>query len=213
MDKDDALFYVLDFVYRNGKVVDSRNILPSYFNESILIRPSSVQQIFESKDWNEEFLNDLSQAKKKVVIFNPFFVQKWEDDLIDTFRFLIDKKVALYVITRPSTQKKKTLVDLQKYLEEVGIKLIYHEKLYEKVAFIDDKVCWFGNSGIFSYNGMSEFMFSIRIKEVITRLYQFFGVNALIGPENKQEGIPFLWGNLQNEVVQNDGVQEALSKA
>jgi hypothetical protein len=128
--------------------------------------------------------------------------------LIDTFRFLIDKKVALYVITRPSIQKKKDLVDLQKYLEEVGVKLIYHEKLYEKVAFIDDKVCWFGNSGIFSYNGMFEFMFSIRIKEVIMKLYQFFGVSAIIGPESKQEEIPLLWGNLQNDVIQG-----ALSKA
>jgi hypothetical protein len=208
MDKDDALFYVLDFVYRNGKVVDSRNILPSYFNESILIRPSSVQQIFESKDWNEEFLNDLSQAKKKVVIFTPFFARKWEDDLIDTFRSLIDKKVALYVITRPATQKKNDLADLQKYLEEVGVKLIYHEKLYEKVAFIDDKVCWFGNSGIFSYNGMFEFMFSIRTKEVTTRLYQFFGVNVLIGPEKEQTRNSFLWRNLQNDVD-----REALSKA
>jgi phosphatidylserine/phosphatidylglycerophosphate/cardiolipin synthase-like enzyme len=188
-------------------VVDSRDILPSYFNESILIRQPSIQQIFECKDWNEQFLDDLSQAKKKVVIFNPFFAQKWEDDLIDAFRFLIDKKVALYVITRPSTQKKKDLVDLQKYLEKVGVKLIYHEKLYEKVAFIDDKVCWFGNSSIFSYNGMSEFMFSIRIKEVIMRLYQFFGVNVLIGPENEQARNSFLWGNLQNDVV-----QEALSK-
>lgn len=211
MNKDDALLYVLNFVYQNGKIVDSRDILPSYFNESILIRHPYVQQISELKHWEiwkeyqfyEQFLKDLVQAEKKVIIFSPFLAQKRVANLVDIFRFLIDKGVALYVITRPPTEKKKDteLVDLHKYLKEIGVKLIYREKLHEKVAFIDDKVCWLGSLNILSHSETSEFMLSIRAKEVITQLYQFFGVDAIIGTEEKQNKIHSIWESLQKEII------------
>lgn len=211
MNKDDALYYVLNFVNQNGKIVDSRDILPSYFNESILHRYSYFQQISELKDWEiwkedvfyEQFLKDLRQAEKKVVIFSPFLSQKRLTNFVDIFRFLIDKGVALYVITRPATQKKKDkeLVDLQKYLEEVGVKLIYREKFHEKVAFIDDKVCWLGSLNILSHNETSEFMISIRTKKAVTQLYQFFGVDALIGTEEKQNEKINIWESLQKEII------------
>jgi hypothetical protein len=210
MDKDDALFYVFDFVYRNGKVVDSREILPSYFDESTLIKHSHLhsQQMFECKDWNEQFLKDLTQAKRKVVIFSPFLSEEGVGNLVDTFRSFIDKRVGVYVVTRPVIERKKKLIDLQKYLEELGVKLIYREKLYEKVIFIDNKVCWLSNFDILSQNGGFEFIFSIRTKEVIARLYQFFGVSAFIDSEGTQDEIPFLWGSLQSEpIFQNKKIQ------
>ncbi|MCI4463277.1 MAG: topoisomerase DNA-binding C4 zinc finger domain-containing protein [Caldisericum sp.] len=211
MNKDDALLYVLNFIYQNGKIVDSRDILPSYFNESILIRHPYVQQISELKHWEiwkegqfyEQFLKDLVQAEKKVIIFSPFLAQKRVANLGDIFRYLIDKGVALYVITRPATEKKKDpeLVDLYKYLKEIGVKLIYREKLHEKVAFIDDKVCWLGSLNILSHSETSEFMLSIRAKEVITQLYQFFGVDAIIGTEEKQNKTHSIWESLQKEII------------
>jgi hypothetical protein len=78
-------------------------------------------------------------------------------------------------------------------LEELGVKLIYREKLYEKVIFIDNKVCWLSNFDIFSQNGASNFIFSIRAKEVIARLYHFFGVGAFVDFEAPQNENLLLW--------------------
>jgi len=209
LNKDDALFYVLDFAYHNGKVIDSQNILPSYFHfdDLILTRYPSIQLIPEPENWGirneirfyEHFLKDLYQAEKKVIIFSPFISYKRVIDLMDIFRFLIDKGVALYIVTRPIPNKEQNseLVSLHKYLKKLGIKLIPKKKLHEKVAFIDDKVCWLGSLNILSHSGTSEFMLSIRKKEVVEQLYHFFGIQVSIDEEQKRN----LWDSLQKEII------------
>jgi ssDNA-binding Zn-finger/Zn-ribbon topoisomerase 1 len=122
---------------------------------------------------------------------------------MDLFRFLVDKGVGLYVITRPAAEQDEDseLASLQKYLEEAGVKLIYRKKLHEKVAFIDDKVCWLGSLNILSHSGTSEFMLSIRTKEAAAQLYHFFGVEGIVGAEKKQNEKRSLRLNLQRQIL------------
>jgi ssDNA-binding Zn-finger/Zn-ribbon topoisomerase 1/DNA-binding HxlR family transcriptional regulator len=211
LSKADATFFVLDFAYHNGKPVDSRDILPSYFDELILNRRLSPQPLPEPEEWRvwnenrfyDHFLKDLRQAEERVVIFSPFLARKRLTNLVDIFRFLIDKGVGLYVVTRPAAEQEKDseLASLQKYLEEAGVKLIYRKKLHEKAAFIDGKVCWLGSLNILSHSGSSEFMLSIKTREAVAQLYQFFGVGSLVGAEEKQNERRSLWEKLQKQIV------------
>jgi superfamily I DNA and/or RNA helicase/ssDNA-binding Zn-finger/Zn-ribbon topoisomerase 1 len=211
LSKTDATFFVLDFAYHNGKSVDSRDILPSYFDELILNRRLSPQPLPEPEEWRvwnenrfyDHFLKDLRQAEERVVIFSPFLARKRLTNLVDIFRFLIDKGVGLYVVTRPAAEQKKDseLASLQKYLEEAGVKLIYRKKLHEKAAFIDDKVCWLGSLNILSHSGSSEFMLSIKTREALAQLYQFFGVEIIAGAEENQKEKRSLWEKLQKQIV------------
>lgn len=210
LSKTDATFFVLDFAYQK-KPVDSRDILPSYFDELIQNRRLSPQPLPEPEEWrvwNENrfydyFVKDLRQAKERVVIFSPFLARKRLTNLVDIFRFLVDKGVGLYVVTRPAAEQEQDseLASLQKYLEEAGVKLIYRKKLHEKAAFIDDKICWLGSLNILSHSGSSEFMLSIRTREAVAQLYQFFGVGSLVGEEEKQNERRSLWEKLQKQIL------------
>lgn len=210
LNKADAAFWILDFAYHK-RPVDSRDILPSYFDELILNRGLSPQPLPEPEEWGawneksfyEQFTKDLYQAEERVVIFSPFLARKRLAGLMDLFRYLVDKGVALYIVTRPTAEQEKDgeLASLQKYLAEAGVKLIYHKKLHEKVAFIDDKVCWFGSLNILSHSGSSESMLSIRTREAVAQLYQFFGVGSLVGAEEKQNERRSLWEKLQKQIL------------
>lgn len=210
LSKADAAFFVLDFAYRR-KPVDSRDILPSYFDKLIINQRGSPQPVPEPEEWKvwnenrfyDHFVKDLRQAEGRIVIFSPFLARKRMAGLMDLFRYLVDKGVGLYVVTRPTAEQEKDseLASLQKYLEEAGVKLIYRKKLHEKAAFIDDKVCWLGSLNILSHSGSSEFMLSIRTRETVAQLYQFFGVGNLVGAEEKRSEKCGLWEKLQKQIL------------
>ena len=210
LSKTDAVFFVLDFAYRR-KPVDSCDILPSYFDKLIINQRGSPQPVPEPEEWRvwnenrfyDHFVKDLREAKERVVIFSPFLARKRLAGLMDLFRFLVDKGVSLYVVTRPAAEQEKDseLASLQKHLEEAGVKLTYRKKLHEKAAFIDDKVCWLGSLNILSHSGTSEFMLAVRTKEAVAQLYQFFGVGSLVGAEEKQNERRSLWEKLQKQIL------------
>jgi len=141
-----------------------------------------------------------------VIIFSPFITKKRIDCFVNIFRFLIDKGVKLYIVTRPVEEQvnKSEFRSLVKYLEQAGVKLIYRKKLHEKVAFIDDKVCWLGSLNILSHSDSSEYMLSIRTEESILQLHQFFDVASVIGIEKKrkeQDEKRRLWKSLQDQIL------------
>lgn len=200
-DDNDAIVHVLEEIQNSGKIVDSRDILPSYFDMSIGEHdfPNDAKILSYDEDmtlWNEDnfyriFIEDMKKAKERVVIFSPFIRRKRVSILMDTFRFLVDKKVSVYIITKnPMLQGTSSVDDTNDLIEEIennGISVIIaskkvnlREKIHEKFALIDRNVFYHGSLNILSQSDSSESMLVFRSPKIIEQFIKNFDIDRII---------------------------------
>lgn len=145
------------------------------------------QDTFSSKLFNEttfypQFINDLQQAKKEVIIESPFITSSRMEKLYPIFQQVLAKKILFIIITRdPSEydddfmQHQATNEILQSIDLGVDIKLVtgYHHR---KLAIIDKQILWEGSLNILSFSKSQEIMRRINSKYYADETFKFMRV-------------------------------------
>lgn len=200
-EADDALSCLLNDIEKSGESMDSKDILPSYFDKDIEKRLYSKEgmnlgedknlTIYTEKNFYKIFKHELLLAEKSVVIFSPFIARKRVSEVDDIFRILVEKGIKIYVITRsPVHQGNQSDVDTELMINElkkIGVTVVIasekvklHNKLHEKLALIDDHVCFIGSLNILSQSDSSEMMIPIRSKKSINNLIKYMNIDKII---------------------------------
>lgn len=199
-DEKDALSHLIDDIKQSGKTVNSKGIVPSYFDKKIEDRlftsnGSEIQSDEKDKRYNEIsfyriFEEELQKAEKRVVIFSPFVARRRLSTLMGAFRLLVDKGVKVYIITQNPKLYAKSVEETEMLIENIrksGIDVIIasgkvglHPKMHEKIALIDEHVFFDGSLNILSQSDSSEQMNTTRSIKVIKNLIKYFRIEKII---------------------------------
>lgn len=72
-------------------------------------------------------------------------------------------------------------------LEDAGVTVIRRQRLHEKLAFIDERIAWFGSLNIFSQSRSSEQMIRFDNPQIVGKLRELSGVTSLFRQREKEK--------------------------
>lgn len=198
LSEDDAVIQVIHTIKKTGLVIDSRKILPSYLDakdlqitKSGLILPHDDELSFwNENDFYPRFLEDIQNAKSRVIIYSPFLGRARLGKLMNTFRSVKDRGVRFFIITKkPEShgQNSETNTELIENLKNSGFDVILagnesgvYENFHEKIAFVDDTSFYHGSLNILSQCESSESMMISRSPALIAQMIKYFNIERVI---------------------------------
>lgn len=128
----------------------------------------SVEECATGKLFNEidfwcAFNIDLRHCRRSVVLLSPFADAKGGRLVLERLAALVEKGIAVTIYTRPpeSSFNVSAKVQVERMLNEFsarGIRIIFVDKMHQKVALIDERICWEGSLNILSHKESLEQM-------------------------------------------------------
>jgi hypothetical protein len=106
---------------------------------------------------------DLTAAKKRVVIYSPFMSQNRLGQLAPHLKAAIERGVRVYVVTKTATPEERkgqleTYRQIEAALEAWGVIIAHKRNMHEKVVLIDDEILWTGSLNALSFSDTQEIM-------------------------------------------------------
>jgi superfamily I DNA and/or RNA helicase len=196
--EDDAIIQVIRSIQKTGLVIDAGKILPSYIDAKDLQITRSgltLPHDDELSIWNENnfyprFLEDIRNAKHRVIIYSPFLGKARLASLMETFRSVMDRGVRFFIITKKPEFQSHNLeiaIELIENLKKIGFDIILagngtgvSENFHEKIAFVDDTAFYHGSLNILSQRESSESMMIYRSPVLIAQMMKNFNIERVI---------------------------------
>lgn len=188
-----------NYLLTHARHIDSRNVVAGYGDPEILGAERRTRRfgplptpenmgIYDESLFYDAFLNDLASAKDYVVIFSPFLRTGRTAQLFPTLRHLLDRGIKVFLFTRDEraasdAERARVIADLR----QLGVQVTPRRNLHEKVAFIDERVAWFGSLNIFSQSRSSEQMIRFADSQVVKHMAEFAGVTGVVRAARKKE--------------------------
>jgi len=165
---------VVDHVASTGRLIPASTLLPEGPRLKDPTAPLSVidrQRLeelalasFDEISFYPAFRSDLESSKSEVELFSPFVTRRRASFLAGDLRELIRRRIAVTLYTRPprdqfdKEEAIESASDALQFLSQLGASVVEISRMHEKVAFIDDRVCWHGSLNIFSHADTGESM-------------------------------------------------------
>tara|TARA_B000000565_G_C23774665_1_gene373598 strand:- start:926 stop:2359 length:1434 start_codon:yes stop_codon:yes gene_type:complete len=116
--------------------------------------------LFNNRDFEKVFIEDLKKAKKTIAIFSGFITPARVAAYGDIFRRKIAEGVKIRCVTRPPDRNGSMKPELGKEaldsLEAIGCIVDTRVNIHQKAAIIDDTVSWFGSLNPLSHTSSTE---------------------------------------------------------
>ena len=116
--------------------------------------------LFNNRDFEKVFIEDLKKAKKTIAIFSGFITPARVATYGDIFRQKIAEDVKIRCVTRPPDRNGSMKPELGKQaldsLEAIGCIVDTRASIHQKAAIIDDTVSWFGSLNPLSHTSSTE---------------------------------------------------------
>jgi superfamily I DNA and/or RNA helicase len=116
--------------------------------------------LFNNRDFEKVFIEDLKKAKKTIAIFSGFITPARVAAYGDIFRQKIAEDVKIRCVTRPPDRNGSMKPELGKQaldsLEAIGCIIDTRVSIHQKAAIIDDTVSWFGSLNPLSHTSLTE---------------------------------------------------------
>ena len=135
---------------------------------------SHLEIIFDQDNFLPVFRNDILCAQKEILIVSPFLRQRRTAKMIEDLMPAVTKKVAVNVITRPSTDFNprdqapfKTALDL---FDGTSIKVAHQSNTHQKFAVMDRKIVWYGSVNLLSFGSARESLMRIESGNIAREL-------------------------------------------
>ncbi|MDR0928269.1 MAG: DEAD/DEAH box helicase family protein [Oscillospiraceae bacterium] len=116
--------------------------------------------IYDQDSFQDSFIQDLSQARKSIVIVSPYVTMRrvrWLDSVLCQ---MVERRVYIIIITRPAHSfqgraREAAQVALD-YLQRMGVTMRCQEAIHQKYAIIDERVVWYGSINLLSFGASQE---------------------------------------------------------
>ncbi len=108
------------------------------------------------------FSQDIRNARKSVEIVSPYVSTRYYG-LIKRLGELVKNGVKVIVYTKPPSENEKpyqvlAAEEVVKVCTEYGIKVFEQQGIHQKIAIVDNKICWEGSLNILSHSWTKESM-------------------------------------------------------
>lgn len=146
------------------------------------LTPSTV---YNEDTFYKQFVKDLSEAKKEVIIESPYITSKRMSVLFPVFDKLTRRGVKVYVITRnPKEHEREMKLQAAHEIREcefLGVTVLFARgNHHRKLAILDRKILWEGSLNILSQCYSKEIMRRIDSKVVSLEMLEFLQLNRFI---------------------------------
>jgi phosphatidylserine/phosphatidylglycerophosphate/cardiolipin synthase-like enzyme len=142
--------------------------------EDIVSESLSKDIIFDKDDFLPVFSNDITGAKKGILIVSPFVRRRRTIQMIRYLKIASDKKIHVIVMTRPIENfKDKDQIVLKRTLDLLkshDISIVFKSNIHQKFAIIDEKIVWYGSINLLSYGNAQESIMRIESSNIANEL-------------------------------------------
>ncbi|MCX6726216.1 MAG: phospholipase D-like domain-containing protein [Candidatus Shapirobacteria bacterium] len=155
-----------------------------------LFNKPNNQDILKSKLYDEntfyhQFIKDLENSQKEVIIESPFITTARMDILAPIFTRLVKRGVKIYVKTRDpkehtETYEQQSEAEIHNF-EVIGIQaLICTGNHHRKLAIIDRNILWEGSLNILSQTKSREIMRRMESQVLAMEMYNFLNYKKFL---------------------------------
>jgi hypothetical protein len=124
--------------------------------------PNGASAIFNEVSFWETFFRDLNQAEKSVFLCSPYVTRHRSAQIAPMLEQLIKNGLSVTILTRPPGSHSSNMIEgateVLEQLREGGADIIEKENIHQKLAVIDDVICWHGSLNILSHRDTAESM-------------------------------------------------------
>ena len=170
------------------------------------VESDSTRIIVTHESFYPLFIDDISSAKSRVVIYSPFITQNRLAEMQATFRAATEKGIQIYVVTKSLQDRRRRDIEqyriLERSLEEWGVVVVHKKGMHEKLVFIDDSIIWIGSLNPLSFTDTQEIMERRVSKTLVSEYSQVMRLKELVG--EYAEGRPTC-PICQSEMVASEG--------
>lgn len=141
--------------------------------------------LFDERTFYPQFVRDLQDAEKEVIIESPFITLKRSESLTPLFKELVEKGVLVYVVTRdPSLHSESMGQEAELVIqtfERIGVQvLLTSNNLHRKLVILDRSVLWEGSLNILSQGNSREVMRRIEGEYFAQQMFDFLQLGRFI---------------------------------
>jgi len=159
------LLKVLSEILEEGEVVDSQEIIDTYFCEdferwAMLLDPHNdsidpnASALYTERNFYAAFFADLRKALSEIVIVSPFLTAARTHQFFNLFRSKIAEGIEIRVFTKPLGEQRGNMLrqaeEVLAALKNMGVQVVERSGMHQKFAFVDRKIAWEGSLNILS---------------------------------------------------------------
>ncbi|MFA6518878.1 MAG: phospholipase D-like domain-containing protein [Candidatus Shapirobacteria bacterium] len=150
-------------------------------NSQDLLRSS----LYDERTFYRQFIRDLENSKKEVVIESPFITSSRMSHLTPIFTNLVRRGVKVYVLTRNPKEhtaiyEQQSETEIRKF-EILGVQvLICTGNHHRKLAIIDQGILWEGSLNILSQTKSREIMRRMESKTLAIEMFNFLKLKKFL---------------------------------
>jgi len=121
------------------------------------ISDCSANIIFNERNFQPVYENDLANAGNEIVIVSPFVTRRRLQQAMPFLSANAQKHITVTILTRPVEDSKDsaTLSVIFADMESMGISLVFRSGIHQKFAIFDRRIVWYGSINLLGY-GRSE---------------------------------------------------------
>lgn len=141
--------------------------------------------LYDQTTFYKEFLRDISDCEKQLIIESPFITGKRVRMLLPIFEKLRRRGVQIVMNTRDPAEHDEITYRLQaakavELFHRLDIVVLYTAKHHRKLAIIDGKVVWEGSLNILSFSDSCEIMRKIVSPVAAQQLIDFIAIGKYL---------------------------------
>ena len=149
-----------------------------------LNRRGSVSDLFNEQTFFKAFEQDITSAKKEIIIESPFITVKRTKSLFPYLESARKRGVKIIINTRdPIEHDDYMKVEAEQGLDllnDLDVTILYTGKLHRKLAIIDREIAWNGSLNMLSQNDSCEIVQRIVSSTYPQELIRFIGINRYL---------------------------------
>ena len=201
------VYDVISQIRENGAVIDSSQILSSYYGITTDKAKSNTREIasddkiiqFNETGFYHAFAKDVDNAKSRMIIYSPFITRNRMSKLFSNLKSAVDRGVDVFLIIRSPEKNTGVPDDTQKLVDEIkraNIHVIYpsfvglSDEFHEKFALIDNNKFYYGSLNILSQSTSTESMLAFTNIKTIEGLVKNLDVDNIIRRYNQRNQKP-----------------------
>lgn len=138
------------------------------------IEDAPLDIIFHKDNFLHVFNQDISAAKKEILIVSPFIRKRRTAQMIIHLRIALGNNIRVIVVTRPpedfKPEDRLALLRLLDLLKNTGIRVVFKSNIHQKFAVMDQKTLWYGSINLLSYGNAQESIMRIESPNIANEL-------------------------------------------
>lgn len=146
--------------------------------------PLVSSKLFNEETFYLEFLKDIDNCFRELIIECPFITNRRLAHLLPTLQKLKERGVRIAINTRDPQEHDNywcdestcALATLQRY----GIQVLFTDSHHRKLAIIDRNILWEGSLNILSQNNSCELMRRIESTQLSWQMIRYLNLDKLL---------------------------------